>query len=149
LTEFFFDLLRRVGLRPLEFETLVARASSPSPYIGDVVRSGFEFAKACLVLFTDDEIAQLRPELGTDVQGFQPRPNVLFEAGMAIALQRERTVIVEVHSLRGLSDLSGIHTIRFTAGMSSERNNLMSRLKNAGCEMDTSGRAWLDLPFPH
>jgi predicted nucleotide-binding protein len=153
--EFFFDFLRRVGLRPLEFETLIARSGVGTPYIGDIVRSAFEQATAVVVLFTGDDLAQLReefaresdpPEEGTSTP--QPRANVIFEAGMALALQRDRTVIVEVPPLRGLSDLHGLHVVRFTSGTASERNSLVTRLKISGCEVDISGNDWLKLNFP-
>jgi predicted nucleotide-binding protein len=148
MTTFFLDLLRRFGLQPLDFETLISRTGSTSPYIGEVVRSGFDHAKACVVLFTGDEEAQLRAALGTEAPGFLPRPNVMFEAGMAMALQRERTIIVEVPPLRTLSDLAGVHTVRFATGAPAERNNLRARLETAGCQMEKAGNAWLELPFP-
>ena len=152
---FFFDLLRRMNLHPLEFDELIARTGSGSPYIGDVVRSAFDQAQAVLVLFTGDDLASLQPDLLGPSDGAnertatpQPRPNVLFEAGMAIALQRERTIIVEVGQLRGLSDLQGIHAVRFTNGTPEERNKLASRLRAARCDVVTDGSDWLNLPFP-
>lgn len=147
--QFFFDLLRRVDLHPLEFEELIAKAGSGSPYIGDIVRSAFDQAQAVIALFTGDDLVHIRPEHGDHEEPTpQPRPNVLFEAGMAIALQRDRTVIVEVPPLRGLSDLHGIHAVRFNSGSAVERNALINRLKSAGCEPNTGGTDWLDLTFP-
>jgi predicted nucleotide-binding protein len=148
MTSFFFDLLRRLGLKPLEFETLIHRSGSGSPYIGDIVRSGFEYAKACVIIFTGDESAQLREELGAEPAGLSPRLNVVFEAGMAMAMARERTIIVEVPPLRGLSDLDGIHAVRFVSGAPSERNALAGRLEAAGCRVERMGNDWLELPFP-
>jgi len=148
MSNFFFNLLRNLGLKPLEFSQLIARSKSTSPYIADVVRIGFEHAKACVVLFTGDDLVQLRPDLGADSLEPQPRPNVLLEAGMAIAMQRDRTIIIEVPPLRGLTDLGGIHAVRFTSGGPGERNDLASRLESAGCKIDRTGRDWLELPFP-
>jgi predicted nucleotide-binding protein len=147
---FFFDLLRQLDLHPLEFDELIAMSGSGSPYIGDVVRLAFDEAQAVLVLFTGDDLAHLRTGLGESEEPKpQPRPNVLFEAGMAIALQRDRTIIVEVPSLRGLSDLHGIHVLRFSTGSAEERQKLVTRLRTAGCEPNTSGTDWLTRPvFP-
>ena len=151
MNDFFFGLLRALGLKPLEFQTLITRTGSASPYIADVIKTAFNHAAACVVLFTGDELVQLRPELDPSSEPKspepQPRPNVLLEAGMAVALQRDRTVIVEVPPLRGLSDLGGFHVVRFF-GQPEERNDLASRLQTAGCAVDRSGGHWLSLPFP-
>ena len=73
---------------------------------------------------------------------------MILEAGMALALDRDRTIIVEVPPLRGMSDLDGIHTVRFSEGDPTERNSLANRLKTAGCKVDTKGTDWLTLEFP-
>lgn len=147
--QFFFDLMRRLDLRPLEFDELIARSGSGSPYIGDIVRSAFDQAQAVVVLFTGDDLAHIRPELGeVEAPTPQPRPNVFLEAGMAIALQRDRTIIVEVPPIRPVSDLHGVHVIRFTTGSAEERNKLASRLRTAGCELNSNGQDWLTIKFP-
>jgi predicted nucleotide-binding protein len=109
---------------------------------------------AVVVLFTGDDLAHLRHDLarpGEDAERAvqpQPRANVILEAGMALALDRKRTVIVEVPPLRGISDLHGVHVVRFSTGEPAERNKLSTRLKTAGCDVQTSGSDWLTLPFP-
>ena len=42
LTRSLFDLLRAVGLQPLEWETLVQASGSTAPYLGEVVRLALE-----------------------------------------------------------------------------------------------------------
>jgi hypothetical protein len=56
---FFFDLLRRMGLNPMEFDEAIARTGSAAPYIGDVVKTALDEAKAVVVLFTGDDMAHL------------------------------------------------------------------------------------------
>ena len=40
--------------------------------------------------------------------GWQPRPNVIFEAGVAVAAARDKTILVRIGSLRQISDLGGV-----------------------------------------
>ncbi len=73
-----------------------------------------------VALFTGDDEAHLRAALlGPDEEQEtltpQPRPNVLFEAGMAFGLHPDRVVLVEVGRLRGLSDLTGRHVVLIPA----------------------------------
>jgi predicted nucleotide-binding protein len=144
-TAFFFELLRRLDLRPLAFGELIARSGASHPSIREVIRSAFTQAQAVIVLFTGDDLASLR----IDVPGTpQPAPHVIFEAGVAIALQHARTIIIEVPPLRGLLDLSDVHVVRFATGGSEERNQLARRLRAAGCSIDTTGNDWLNLAFP-
>jgi predicted nucleotide-binding protein len=151
---FFFDLLRRVGLNPMEFDDAIALTGSGSPYIGDVVAAALSNAMAIVVLFTGDDVVNLRPGLVGDHEAselaptLQPRPNVILEAGMALAMAKDRTIIVEVPPLRAISDLQGVHVVRFTNGDGAERNRLIGRLRTAGCEVTTTGSHWLELPFP-
>ncbi len=144
-TAFFFELLRRLGLRPLAFDELAVRSGAGSPSTREVMRLAFARAQAVIVLFTAEDLAGLRP----DLPGLpQPHLHVLFEAGVAIALQHTRTIIVEVPPLSGLLDLADIHAVRFAAGTPEERYQLVRKLRAAGCEPDTEGSTWLNLEFP-
>ena len=100
------------------------------------------------MLLTPDEEARLRQELrrpGDDErQGefwFQPRANVLFEAGMALGRQPARTILVEVGRTRPFSDVAGRYVIHLDDSLA-RRQELAGRLKLAGCEVDLSGADW-------
>ena len=145
-----FDFLRSIDLRPLEWSQLVASTRSGSPYIQTVLNQAFVQAQATIVLLTPDDVAMLNnslwmkddPEYEKRLTG-QARPNVLLEAGMAIALNREQTIFVEIGELRPFSDMAGIHTLRFD-GSPNSRQALVSRLKTAGCAADTDHNTdWL------
>lgn len=142
-----FDFLRAINLKPIEWSAAIASTGSGSPYIGDALESAFARAKAVVVFMTPDDIAQLRPDYasGSDDPELTPmpqsRPNVLLEAGMALGLHPERTIIVELGTLRGLSDLAGRHTVRID-NSPEKRNDLANRLRNAGCAVDTGGPDW-------
>jgi hypothetical protein len=141
--------VRSLGLRVVEWEHAVARTGVPNPYVGDVVVTGMSMADATLVLLTPDDMVQLRGDLVRDDDDQderaclgQARPNVFYEAGIADALGRERTIIVEVGRVKSFSDVAGRHVLRLD-GSSSRRNALAERLKIAGLDPDTSGADWL------
>jgi predicted nucleotide-binding protein len=144
-----FGFLRAVGLRPLEWSQVIDATGEGSPYVGTVLSKGFSIAQAAIILLTPDDEARLREHLRSDHdEPFeaelrpQPRPNVLFEAGMALGKYEERTILVEVGRLRPFSDVLGRHTIRLDNSVE-RRKELAQRLERAGCAVDTSGNDWL------
>lgn len=143
-----FRFLRSIGLRPLEWSQAVRETGKASPFIGEILDVAFSKAQAVVVLLTPDDEARLRepfrsqhdPPYEPRLTG-QARPNVLFEAGMAMGRNPDRTVIVELGSVRPFSDIAGRHTVRLsndTAG----RQELAQRLETAGCPVDLTGRDW-------
>lgn len=145
-----FAFLRDLDLRPLDWEQLVAATGSAAPYVGDAVARAFPLVQAVVVILTPDDEARLLPTLRgpdeppheTELTG-QARPNVLFEAGMALALHPDRTVLAEIGRVRPFSDLAGRHMVRLT-GAAASLHSLATRLRTAGCPVDTSGSGWLD-----
>jgi len=144
-----FRFLRAIGLKPIDFSEASESTGKASPYIGEVLEAAFAQAQAVLVIMTPDDEARLRePLLTSDDEPFesqlngQPRPNVIFEAGMALGLFPDRTVLVELGKLRPISDLSGRHVIRLKNSPQSKQQ-LAKRLENAGCAVDLKGD-WLD-----
>jgi hypothetical protein len=114
----------------------------------EVVETGMRLAHAVVVLMTGDDEARLLPQFITTRDSKeevgptpQARPNVLFEAGMALALWRDRTVLVSLGSLRPLSDLSGVHLVHMDDS-TQRRQDLAERLMSAGCPAQLSGRDW-------
>lgn len=144
------EFLRAISLWPLSWEEARQATGRPTPYIGDILQAGLAMSHATVVLFTGDDKAQLRQELaGPDEKAVelelmpQPRPNVLFEAGMAMGLNPDRTVITSMGSgLRPLSDLSGRYLV-YMDGSPERRHELANRLKSCGCPVNTSGVDWL------
>jgi predicted nucleotide-binding protein len=143
--------LQAIDLHPLDWEEVVRRTGKSSPYMGEVLQQAFEHNQAAIVLLTPDDGASLHPSLHgadepafeTDVAG-QARPNVLLEAGMALGLQPERTVVIEIGRLRPVSDMAGLNVIRFNGTVES-LNKIAGRLAGAGCAVNTHGTDWLDV----
>lgn len=146
----FFSFFQALDLRPQDFELLVNATGGTSPHLVEVVRRAPEIAQAIVVLVTPDDSVVLHPDLAGDQDpdfetgvGSQARPNVLVELGMALMAYPERTIIIELGSLRPVSDLSGLHVVRFD-GSGPAIAKVISRLKGAGCSVDESDRSWRD-----
>lgn len=142
-----FTFLRALGLRPIEWSQAVAFTAKGSPYIGEVLDAAFSAAQAVVVLMTPDEVAYLRPEYGSPGEpdsdaAAQARPNVLFEAGMALGRHPDRTILVEHGVVRPFSDIAGRHALRLD-NSPERRSELASRLETAGCAVDRTGTDWM------
>ena len=145
-----FDFLEAINLRPLEWQEIMDRTGSGSPYIGRALDRAFQTAQAVIVLLTPDDEARLRgrfledhdPNYERELTG-QARPNVLFEAGMALARHEERTILVQFGDVRPFSDIAGRHVLHLSDTPQS-RNELAGRLRTAGCSANTTGNRWLE-----
>jgi hypothetical protein len=150
VTEAMWTFLEALGLHPLSWDELVRSTGVATPYTGDVVARAFEQVQAVVVLLTPDDEARLHKSLRkgddllheTSLTG-QPRPNVFFEAGMAFGRYPDRTIIVEVGSLRPASDLLGRNTVRI-GSTEGPLEALANRLEGAGCPVNRAHPAWLD-----
>ena len=143
-----FEFLRAIGLRPLEWSEAVRATNRPSPYIGEILNAAFSRAHAVVVLLTPDDEARLKESLRVDNEpphevelSGQARPNVLFEAGMAMGRDEDRTVLVELGGMRPFSDIAGRHVIRLDDS-SQRRQELAQRLEAAGCPVNLDGSDW-------
>jgi Predicted nucleotide-binding protein containing TIR-like domain len=143
-----FQFLRAIGLTPLEWMDAVHATRKGTPYIGEVLDLAFEHAAAVVVLMTPDEVAYLRSgyAIGPQDPELQPaaqaRPNVLFEAGIAMGRDSDRTVLVELGDLRQFSDISGRHCVHLD-NSEAGRRDLAERLKAAGCPVVLTDGEWL------
>lgn len=143
-----FDFLRALHLKPLEWGNLISRTDKAAPYVGEVLENAFREAAAVVVLFTPDDEARLRsefhgpgePKRETELLP-QARPNVLFEAGMALGVHPTRTILVELGELRPFSDIYGRHVVRLD-GTEQPLRDIARRLRDAGCDVDDSGDDW-------
>ena len=143
-----FTFLRSIGLHPLEWLEAIQATGKPTPYIGDILDAAFSNAQAIVVLLSPDDEARLRelfhasgdPPHEKELTP-QARPNVLFEAGMAMGRDPNRTVLVEVGHLRPFSDIAGRHVVRLD-NSTQRRQELAQRLQAAGCPVNLTGTDW-------
>jgi predicted nucleotide-binding protein len=144
-----FSFLRSINLDPMEWSEARKLTGKPNPYVGEILDAGFNKARAVLVLFTPDDEAKLLEQYIKDDDELyereltpQPRQNVIFEAGMAMAKFSDRTVLVQVGKIRPMSDISGLHIIRLN-DRTETRQELAERLRDAGCDVVIENRtAW-------
>lgn len=143
-----FAFLRSLGLEPIEWEHAIELTGEGTPYIGTVLDVAFSRAQAVVVLLTPDEITYLRSEYAdgdNDPEtnpAPQARPNVLFEAGMAMGRDSDRTVLVEFGQVREFTDVTGRHRVRLD-NSAKKRKSLAQRLRTAGCAVNMVGDDWL------
>jgi predicted nucleotide-binding protein len=144
-----FDFLRALDLNPKEWDHVLREARGNNPFIGNALDEVMEKAQAVVVMFTPDDLVQLKEQfVGRDErntegrQQGQARPNVLFEAGLAMGRHAEKTVLVQVGKMKPFSDVAGRHIVKLSETTES-RNDLANRLEKIGCKVDKVGRDWL------
>jgi predicted nucleotide-binding protein len=143
-----FEFLRVIGLNPIEWSEALNLTDTANPFIGEILDKAFQNAQAVVVLLTPDDLAHLKetyvkpndPPHEKEPTG-QPRPNVLFEAGMAFGSHPDRTILVEIGNCRPFSDIAGRFVIRWD-NSSMRRQDLANALKRAGCEVNLDGTDW-------
>lgn len=143
-----FDFLRALGLEPIDWSEAIRLTGRASPYIGEILDVAFGHAQAIVVLLSPEDEVRLAPDLqgsdeAQDERQFmmQPRPNVIFEAGMGFGRNPDRTILVEVGNVKAFSDIAGRHVVRLSND-ESRRRDLADRLTTAGCAVNFGGDAW-------
>lgn len=141
-------LLKAFDLKVINWRDAAAHAGGGTPYTGHIVAAGMDLADAVVILMTPDDIGYVRPEFREVSDGpheleatGQARLNVVFEAGMAMARDRDRVVLVEVGQVRKMSDIDGLNFIRMHDSIE-RRKDLAQRLRSAGLSVDTDGEEW-------
>lgn len=136
-----FSFLRAIGLDPIEWGEARKLTGVSSPYIGDILKAGFNYAQAFVVLLTGDDEAKLRgdyiskddPEYERNLTP-QARQNVIFEAGMAFGRDPDKIIFVKQGFIRPFSNISGIHVLELN-NSPAKRLEFANRLKDAGCDL--------------
>lgn len=127
-----------LGLRVVTWSDAVAMTGQAQPHTYDIVRAGMTSAAAVIVIFSPDEQARIRSALvapgGTDEEGYQPRQNVLLEAGMAYASSPTKTIFVKAGTTRSISDIDGLNWVPMD-GTWDSRKQLIHRLRAAGVDV--------------
>lgn len=147
-----FNMLRALKLEPMEWMDVLKSTGQPSAYIHDAIKKSIDDAGAVVIIMAPEEKAQMvekfRSEAGDDKEYFQPRPNVIFEAGLALGTKEEKTIILQFGDVRIFSDIIGKHIVKYK-GKSREmefKNDLFHKLQMAGCDCD-AGNDYFNIPI--
>jgi predicted nucleotide-binding protein len=151
LRDSMYEMLSALGCKPLEFQQAVARVrGTGNPWIGDVLDKVFAQAQALIVLFSPDDETKLKDHFvgagEKQTEGKlkpQARANVIYEAGMAMARHQEKTIMVQVGTIKGFSDIFGRHIMHLNNSPTS-RNNFVLRLEQV-CKVDRTGNRWMEV----
>jgi predicted nucleotide-binding protein len=140
--------LRSIGLEPLYFSEASYKTGKGAPYIGEVLETAFSMAKVIIVLMTPDDKAYLQEayqEPDDPIHEIeltpQARPNVLFEAGMALGQFPDNTILIQLGRLRPFSDIDGRHKILLD-NSESKRRVLYKRLESLECSVSLQNDNW-------
>ncbi len=144
-----FSLLRAVDLHPLEWQQAINATRKAAPPTMEIIETALLAAQAMVILLTPDDEGRLRenfrkpddPTYETELTG-QARQNVTFEAGMAWAINSQRTILIEVGAVRPFSDLAGISFVKLN-NSPERRHEFVQKLALAGCRIDITGTDWL------
>ncbi|MHC8609088.1 TIR domain-containing protein [Paenarthrobacter ureafaciens] len=134
--------LHHLGLRVYSWNQAKLDAPGQQPTTLEIVRTGLNHCQAILVLFTPDDVANVKPEFVKPNDGpheinptGQARQNVIFEAGMAIAAAPTKTLFLRYGETREISDISG-HNWTSLSNDWSERQLLVEQLKKLELDVD-------------
>lgn len=143
--------LRALSLQPLEWDYVAGKTGKATPTTHEIIVKGFEIAQVIIVLLTGDDEGKLKDIFHQDTDNdlektisSQPRLNVVYEAGLAFGMNPARTLVIQKpEKLRKISDVDGFNYIRYD-GSPEKRNAIVTRLKAAGCLVETTGDDWLN-----
>jgi predicted nucleotide-binding protein len=143
------DFLTTLELHPTTFMESLYQTGEGTPYPGHVLDTAFRLTQAVVVLMTPDDESRLRepyrqpddPSSETELTP-QARPNVIYEAGMAMGISPKHTIIVELGKSELFSDIRGRHTVRLDNSIE-KRRDLAKRLRMVGCPVSLSHKKWI------
>jgi predicted nucleotide-binding protein len=151
LNEDIFGFLRAIGINPKEWSHAIKEAEGANPNIGEVIHNIMKQVQGVLVMFSPDEEAKLKLKFSSEKDRkkgahkleAQSRPNVIFEAGLAMGAHAEKTILVQVGETREISDMAGRHMVHLSDDPN-DRKELAQRLRDKlKFKIDTDGTSWL------
>jgi predicted nucleotide-binding protein len=155
LNDDIFGFLLAIGLNPKEWSQAIKDAKGANPNVGQVINNAMKQARGVLVMFSPDEDAKLKSKFcglkdkkrGLDKLDGQARPNVLFEAGLALGAHPDKTLLVQVGDTREISDIGGMHLIHLGDDAASRKELAQRLATKLKFKVNTTGTLWLSNAF--
>jgi predicted nucleotide-binding protein len=151
LNQDMYLFLSSIGIVPMEWDHAIKAAKGgANPIVGDVISQAMERVQGVMILLSPDEEAKIRTKFastsdkkrGLHLKGFQPRPNVIFEAGLALGAHSDKTILVQVGTVRDISDIAGKHMV-YLSNSFADRKRLADRLASKlKFKVDLDGVTW-------
>lgn len=138
--------LRHLDLFVVPWDDARKWTGKGNPYVHEIIDTGMDASQATMVLFTGDDEARLlnrfhKPDESTEEKELTPqaRPNVIYEAGLAMGRDqsRGRVIFVRAGRLRKISDIDGMHIPALNNSVDT-REDLIKRLETAGVKLTRS-----------
>jgi predicted nucleotide-binding protein len=154
LTQDMYSFLRAIGLNAMEWDDAIKAAKGgANPIVGDVITNAMKKAQGVLVLLSPDEDAKLKNKFASErdkKKGLhkletQPRPNVIFEAGLALGAHSDKTILVQVGDIRDISDIAGKHMVHLTDSPQSRKNLALRLQDKLKFRVNLTGNDWLEV----
>jgi predicted nucleotide-binding protein len=154
LTEDMYLFLRSIDLNPIEWnEAIKGAKGGANPIVGDVIDQAMKKAQGIMVLLSPDEDAKLKntfatprdKKTGLNKLDGQPRPNVIFEAGLALGAHSDKTILVQVGDIRDISDIAGKHMAHLTNKPASRKALAMRLRDKLKFKINIDGDHWLEV----
>jgi predicted nucleotide-binding protein len=156
LNQDMYAFLASIGIVPMEWDQAIKAAKGgANPIVGDVISQAMERVHGVMILFSPDEEAKVRTKFASasdkkknlHLKGFQPRPNVIFEAGLALGAHSDKTILVQVGSVRDISDIAGKHMVHLSNSFA-DRKRLADRLESKlKFKIDLDGTTWQTIGY--
>jgi hypothetical protein len=136
------NFLLSLGIQAVEWAEALLITEKPDPDSKDVISSIFEHCQAAVILLTNDKQDMSFTGEGAELR-FLPQSelNTLFIAGLASGVNRHRTVVVGLGNPEPFRNIHGLY-ITGLDNTIEKRKEFIERLKVAGCEIKTKGKAW-------
>ncbi|HAU32106.1 MAG: hypothetical protein XD78_0950 [Desulfotomaculum sp. 46_296] len=143
------DFLNSIGLQPVGFDDMFGLNGDHDLKASEMLITVFKNVQAVLSVLTPAEAAVKKHQTKYFYNNSEEKPpkfplrtNVLLSTGMALALNRERTIVVEIGELNFYKDLTGIQTINMD-NSPVRRKELLDKLSAVGCDVDAASKDWL------
>ena len=119
----------------------------------EVIYNAMNKVQGVLVVFSPDEEARLKSTFcnpidkkkGLCTLDGQARPNVIFEAGLALGAHSKKTLLVQVGDVRDISDIAGKHLVHLSNTPASLKGTGAKAQDQTQFKVDTTGDQWLTI----